>query len=488
MTTFASNATLAGHTRPGVHWGTKLWVWRVGKRSRSPGMASMILLGWGGGARPVQHLGGDSRVRHAAQIPDGIGACGSNALVWHRTLATGLQTPLWGTRRRVLVVTPQPFYQDRGSPIALHAVLSALSERGYAVDLLSFPCGRSLEIPGVRHFRTANPLGFHTIPIGFSLKKLFLDVLLLRLLYTRLRQEPYQCVYAVEEAAFGAVVLCRRSGIRVIYDMESSLPEQLAQHTAFRSRPVQALCRHLERWLLRNVQSVTCSAGLAAHVSAVAPGTPIHEWHFPSTPPAVSPEDVTALRDALRLPVGARVVLYSGTFAPYQGVQVLVDAIPRVVADVPQAVFILVGSTPEEQAVWAQRLSGLAIERHIRLLPRQSRARMEGFLAVAEVLVSPRAYGANLPLKIFDYLATGKPIVASDIPAHRAVLDATRAVLVPLSAAAFARAITHLLTHPEDAARLSVAAHAYANERLRWSTFVETVDVIYAAVCSSASF
>ena len=57
------------------------------------------------------------------------------------------------------------------------------------------------------------------------------------------------------------------------------------------------------------------------------------------------------------------------------------------------------------------------------VLPRQPRCRMAAFTELASVLVSPRSHGSNFPLKIFDYLAAGKPIVATDVPAHRAVLD-----------------------------------------------------------------
>lgn len=80
---------------------------------------------------------------------------------------------------RVLLVAPQPFYQDRGTPIALRHVLEALSELGYEVDLLCFPLGRPVDLAGVCHQPVSNPLRFTSIPIGFSFKKLFLDVILL---------------------------------------------------------------------------------------------------------------------------------------------------------------------------------------------------------------------------------------------------------------------------------------------------------------------
>ena len=86
--------------------------------------------------------------------------------------------PIVSHKRRVLLMAPQPFYEDRGTPIALRHVLRALVELGHEVDVLTFPVGRSLELPGVRYFRAPNPLRFRSIPVGFSLRKVFLDLFL----------------------------------------------------------------------------------------------------------------------------------------------------------------------------------------------------------------------------------------------------------------------------------------------------------------------
>ena len=84
--------------------------------------------------------------------------------------------PSKSSTRRVLVVTPQPFYEDRGSPISVRHLLHALVDLECEVDVVSFPFGRELELPGVRYFRIANPFGFSGVPIGFSFRKLFLDL------------------------------------------------------------------------------------------------------------------------------------------------------------------------------------------------------------------------------------------------------------------------------------------------------------------------
>ncbi|HEX5761382.1 MAG TPA: glycosyltransferase [Thermoanaerobaculia bacterium] len=384
---------------------------------------------------------------------------------------------------RVLVVAPQPFYQDRGTPIAVHQLLLALTQLSYEVDLLTFSLGRTVPIPGVRYFRVPNLFRVRSVPIGFSLNKLLLDAVLVPALFARLKRGAYRCIHALEEAAFPAVLFGRRFRVPVIYDMQSSLPEQLAgQHAAFRGRRVQAALSRSERWLLRNASSVVSSAGLAARVRAVAPETKLHEWRYGSTLAEAAPEEVERLRGELAIHPGRPVVLYSGTFEGYQGLPELLAAIPRVREAVPEACFVLVGAE-ESGATTVQRgHAELVRNGALRVVRRQPRERIPCFLALADVLVSPRAYGDNLPLKIFDYLAAGRPIVATDIPAHRAVLDEESAVLTGIAAEELASGIVRLLTDRPLAARLAAAARASAQERFGWQAFVRSVSELYQEV------
>ena len=75
------------------------------------------------------------------------------------TLITRDNTP----KPRVLLVTPQPYYEDRGTPIAISMVLQALAELGYEIDLLAFPLGANLKSPGLRILRSANPTGISSV-------------------------------------------------------------------------------------------------------------------------------------------------------------------------------------------------------------------------------------------------------------------------------------------------------------------------------------
>jgi glycosyltransferase involved in cell wall biosynthesis len=392
----------------------------------------------------------------------------------------------YATRGRVLVVAPQPFYEDRGTPIAVRYVLEALAQLGYESDVLTYPVGSTPSIRGVAYHRCANPFGFRAVPIGLSARKLVLDALLTGSLARMLRQRQYVAIHAVEEMAFPALALGRRHGIPVIYDMQSSLPEQLEQRRVFRAAPLQSLLRRAERWLLGGADVVMSSTGLANRVALLAPEAAVREWRFPSLLPEVSPERIAALRRELALSADARVVLYTGTFEGYQGLDALMDAVPAIRAVVPEVVLLLVGWRDGEAAGMESLVGDGGLDGALRILPRQPRAAMAEYLALADVLVSSRSYGANLPLKIFDYLAAGRPIVASDTETHRTVLDGSRALLVPPTPDGFAAGILTALTDPAEATRLVVGARSFAEQHLGWDAFVESIRELYEDVLETA--
>ena len=111
---------------------------------------------------------------------------------------------------------------------------------------------------------------------------------------------------------------------------------------------------------------------------------------------------------------------------------------------------------------------------------------MPDLLNAADILVSPRASGDNAPLKIFEYMASGKPIVATDILAHRIVLDESRAVLCGLDGAAVAESIAFLIRDPEHRQLISDAARKYMESRFTTDHFRDSLQGIYAQLGNEA--
>ena len=106
-------------------------------------------------------------------------------------------------RPAVLIVAPQPFYEDRGTPIATRQVATALAMLGYDVDLLVSPVGAEQSIEGVRIVRSPNLLRVRSVPIGLSIRKLCLDFGMLGSFRKLMRSRRYVAVAADPRAPPG---------------------------------------------------------------------------------------------------------------------------------------------------------------------------------------------------------------------------------------------------------------------------------------------
>ena len=76
---------------------------------------------------------------------------------------------------RVLMVSPHPVYSPRGTPISVLNRCRALAELGHEVDLVTYPMGESVPVPGLRYLRAGVP-GIKTVAVGLSWRKVPLDM------------------------------------------------------------------------------------------------------------------------------------------------------------------------------------------------------------------------------------------------------------------------------------------------------------------------
>ncbi len=379
---------------------------------------------------------------------------------------------------RVLIVTPQPFYEDRGTPIAIRYVAQALSELGICVDILAFPIGTDVAIPRVRVLRSGNPLGLRHVPIGFSRRKLALDASLWQSFRRLVRSQNYHIVHAVEEAAYMASVICPPLGQPFIYDMASAIPMELARKPIFRPRLMQRLISAAERHVISTAAGVICSSGLGEYVVRQVPDARVSQWAYPAHDSRVDGDRALAVRTELGLRPDHRVILYSGNFAAYQGIDLLLEAFRIARQSRPDLALVCVGATRQEMLTHAARGSTLR-EQQVFIVPRQPRDKIPLYLKLADYLVLPRVSADNVPLKLFDYMASGKPIVATRGTAHEPLLDDTRAFLSEPNAAALSTALLTACASSARAAVIGHAAKAFAAEHFGWDRFVEFVRTTY---------
>ena len=161
---------------------------------------------------------------------------------------------------RILFLAPQPFFEVRGTPLAVLHMTRALASLGHSVDLLTFPQGEPAPSEGVRHLRSL-PLPVGRVKAGPSLAKMALDAPFLAEAVGRLAFGRYDVVHAVEEAAHLIAPFARLFRVPLVMDVDSSIPDQL-RYSGFATRgPLLRLAEGLERHALRHSVAAITAAG-----------------------------------------------------------------------------------------------------------------------------------------------------------------------------------------------------------------------------------
>lgn len=137
--------------------------------------------------------------------------------------------PIGQGQMNILLMAPQPFYQERGTPIAIDLLLRVACQRGDYVDVLTYHEGRGVYYPNLVIFRIPNLPFVRNIRPGFSWKKLVCDVFMLFKALQLVQKRQYDYIHAVEESVFIALLFKLLFKIPYLYDMDSSLAQQMVE-------------------------------------------------------------------------------------------------------------------------------------------------------------------------------------------------------------------------------------------------------------------
>jgi glycosyltransferase involved in cell wall biosynthesis len=178
------------------------------------------------------------------------------------------------------------------------------------------------------------------------------------------------------------------------------------------------------------------------------------------------------VRQHAGIPAGTPLVVYTGTFEAYQGLDLLFSAMRVVVADRPDARLLLAGGHPDQVERARAEADRAGIGPATVFVGERPAGEIPSYLAAADVLVSPRSRGKNTPLKIYQYLRAGRPIVATNLLTHTQVLNPGVAELTDPTPAAFAAGILHVLQDREHALRLGAGAARLADAEYTYEAYV----------------
>lgn len=393
---------------------------------------------------------------------------------------------------KVLVLAPQPFYQERGTPIAVRLAVETLAKKfsqsataSRPIDLLVYNEGSEIEIPGVRIMRVKTPRWFQGVRPGISLKKLACDVLLTMQAFAllwRTRKNRYDVIHAVEESVFIAWAAKKIFGIPYVYDMDSSLALQLTEKWWW-CKPALYVLQYLEGVAIRSSVSVApvCDALQAIALQHGSSSTimlrdvsllPLEEQQRP---------DCSSLFGS-SVAEHDRVVLYVGNLESYQGIDLLLESFALIFKDERNAKLVIVGGTPETIERYTSKTLKLGCLEQVVFTGPRPVHELSKLLTAADILVSPRIKGNNTPMKIYSYLHSGTALLATDLPTHRQILTESIAALAQPTAESFGNALQHLLHDDALRQRLGTSAKKTAERLYTVEAFESQLGTLYDTV------
>lgn len=385
---------------------------------------------------------------------------------------------------KALFLAPQPFFRDRGTPIRTLRQLEKITAMGHRVDLLCYPFGTHVEMPGLRIIRSPRAPGIRDVAIGPSMAKVPMDLLMLWRAWRLCRKERYDVIQAVEEAAFFGAILARRFGCRFVYNLDSHLSDQLLFTGFLTEGVILRIVERMERRTLRRADyAVTVGPMISGLVRALAPSTAVIQLEDAPFNERFEEDREGAARLRDELAIGdAPVALYAGNFKGYQGLDILAYAAGVVARQRPDIRIVLAGGAPRDVARIRALTDEVGAARTCVFAGRRPASEMAAFTSMARVFLVPRSRGTNPPLKLYPAMQSGRPIVATRVPSNTQILDDSCAFLADPEPEAFAREILRAFGDAQESARRADEARRRLQAHYSLADFYGKVAGLYEAL------
>jgi PEP-CTERM/exosortase A-associated glycosyltransferase len=283
----------------------------------------------------------------------------------------------------------------------------------------------------------------------------------------------------------------RRHRLPVVYEMRASWEDAAVDHGTTREGSLRyRSSRALETWVLRRADAVTTICeGLRQDILV----RDIPADRVTVIPNAVDVEQfpvIEGVDSALRRQLGledAFVLGFLGSFYAYEGLDLLVQALPMIRAQVPNARLLLVGGGPEEQRLEAQ-VERLGLQEYCRMVGRVPHGEVNRYYGLVDLLVYPRRSirltETVTPLKPLEAMAQGRLLIASNVGGHRELIrdGETGFLFEPDRPDALAAAVETVLGAHGRWDEIRRSGRRFVETERSWSASVARYEKVYRAL------
>jgi len=380
---------------------------------------------------------------------------------------------------RILMVAPHPYYQERGTPIAVDLLLQSLSEQGHEIDLVTFNEGEQRNYNNVTLHRIKSFPEIKGIKPGFSFKKLYLDVWLFFKAFLLIKNMRHDVIHAVEESGFMALVYKWVLKVPFVLDMDSLMTTQLVNKYSS-LKFFEGILRFIESIPIRQAMVVVpVCAAIADEVGRHRKKNVflLNDVSMVSSKAKCSVEDLKIVYK-IKTPV----FMYIGNLETYQGIDLLIESYAMFKNAGGKGVLIIIGGSDDDISGYRKKVNDLRLSDSIYFAGRKPVASISGYMKQSDVLISPRISGENTPMKIYSYLDSGVVVLATDIPTHTQVMNSDISVLAEPNPKAFSTAMLRIISDQKTRKQLANRAGSFIEKEHSLKAFKSNLKSIYKVV------
>lgn len=380
-----------------------------------------------------------------------------------------------------MMIAPTSFFADYGCHVRILEEVRALQARGHTVLVCTYHNGRDLD--DVQTKRSVDVPWLKRAEVGSSRHKAYLDVaLFIEAFRQAVRFRPDVIHGHLHEGALIGSVIGKLLRKPVVFDYQGSLTEEMLDHGFIRKRGLrERFFRRLER-VIDRLPAAIVTSGIAAERyllgSGIAPTrvNPLHDGVDTCRfDPVTASHGRNSLRERLGIPEDARVVVYLGLLAEYQGTSLLLDAAKILRARHDDIYFIIAGYPGADR--YAAQANAIGLNGHVLFPGRIPYEDAPELLAAGDVAVTPKLSATESNGKLLNYMALGLPVVATDTATNRDILGGLGHLVPPGDVQSLATAIENALDDPPSerhALRQRIVDH------FSWQTRILDLERVYA--------
>jgi 1,2-diacylglycerol 3-alpha-glucosyltransferase len=382
------------------------------------------------------------------------------------------------------MVVASPFPANHGTPGSIREMAEAVARKGHEVHVVTYHFGEGPDPVGLCMHRIPDLGCSREVVVGPTLERPFLDLLMVFKLCRVLLREDIDLIHAHNyEGALVGYLARLITGRPLIYNAVNMMSDELPSYNFFKPRILGVwLARLLDYWVPRMADRIVA---ISHDIVRILRAQGIGPDRLRMIPLGIDTAQFLVngpanIRERHSL-VGNPLVMYTGILDHLQRIDYLLKAMEIVAKEVPDARLLLVATIAKDKDLQECRkmIKEFNLERHVIIADHISFDEIPSYLASADVAAVCRPRCPGFPVKVLNYMAAGKAIVAFEGSA-KGLDHMTSAFLVQDDDwKGLAQGIIRLLQDPDLAKRLGDSAHAWVKTHLAWPNIIREIEGVY---------